>query len=101
MGLKEGNEAFYICADETEGFVIVSADERMPDVLGYSTSGLFDPDNIPSNMHFLLECYASQQEHLSETQYMTPNARASVMDMMWRMATNMNCIPLSKSPRRA
>lgn len=77
-GLRPANEAFYICADDSDGFVIVSGDERMPEVLGYSASGQFDPANMPPSLKYVLECYASQKENLKNTQYLSPLAKASV-----------------------
>lgn len=50
------NEAFSIYRNNNrEGFVIVSADEKLPEVLGYSDSGNFDPENLPTNMKFWME----------------------------------------------
>ena len=51
--------ASYVFA-QTEGWVILSADDMAPAVLGYSDSGTFDPDNIPDNMRAWLEAYADQ-----------------------------------------
>lgn len=42
------------------GFVIVSNDDVATPVLGYSDSGSFDPDNIPSNMKAWLQGYADE-----------------------------------------
>lgn len=39
-----------------KGFVIVSAREEMPEVLGYSDNGNFDPENIPAGMKAWMEC---------------------------------------------
>ena len=37
------------------GYVIVSGDERMPEVLGYSDTGNIDPDHIPCNLKMILD----------------------------------------------
>ena len=34
----------------SQGYIIISADDRLPEVLGYSDSGDFDIDQIPDNM---------------------------------------------------
>ena len=54
-----GNEAFYVYGKSTEsrGFVIVSADERMPDVLAYSHDETFLVDSMPASTRYWLECY--------------------------------------------
>ena len=48
------------------GFVIVSGDDRTTDILGYSDSGKFDPNNVPANMKVWLENYALQIAALDE-----------------------------------
>ena len=45
-----------------KGFVIVSSDERMPRVLGFSDTGTFDPANIPPAMRWMLNLNNSQLE---------------------------------------
>ena len=54
-------EEFYIFNDEAnQGFVIVSGEERTPDILGYSDEGCFDSSNIPDNVKAWLDGYAEQ-----------------------------------------
>lgn len=57
-GLSQSREAFYICTPKDgKGFVIVSGDERMPTVLGYSDKNDFDTENIPPNVRYWLSNY--------------------------------------------
>ena len=42
------------------GFVIVSGDDRVRPVLGYSHTGSFDPDNLPENLRGMLAFYQEQ-----------------------------------------
>lgn len=44
------DKAFYVYNNGSSSFVIVSGDERMPDILGYSDNGIFTLDNMPENM---------------------------------------------------
>ena len=54
-------DEFYIFNDEAnQGFVIVSGEERTPDILGYSDEGCFDSSNIPDNVQAWLDGYAEQ-----------------------------------------
>ena len=63
--LANDRNEFYVFNDEANGgYVVVSGDERMPDVLGYSYTGHFDVENIPCNMKAWLEDYAKQVEYL-------------------------------------
>lgn len=95
-GLTDQCEAFYICSDASrseDGFVIVSGDEKMPAVLGYSSHGQFSIDAIPDNMRYLLECYASQKENLANTQCKVSEAQSSVGPLLtckWDQSTPYN-----------
>ena len=57
--LHMDKEAYYIftSASDEAGFVVVSGDERMPDILAYSDENSFDIDNIPPNVRYWLDCY--------------------------------------------
>ena len=63
--LANDSRELYIFNDEANGgYVVVSGDERMPDVLGYSYDGHYDAKNIPCNMKAWLDGYASQVKYL-------------------------------------
>lgn len=53
---KNGRNCFYII-NHKNGFTIVSADDRLPEVLGFSNQGSFNPDSVPVNMQWWLEEY--------------------------------------------
>ena len=54
-------DELFIFNDEVNGgYVIVSGDERMPDVLGYTYDGHFDANNVSCNLNAWLEGYAKQ-----------------------------------------
>ena len=60
-----GEGAFYVFnADNEGGFVIVSADDRTPAVLGYADKGRLDMNRMPRNMQNWLEGYARQIQSL-------------------------------------
>ena len=61
MKAAEVNDAYYIFNDEANGgFVIVSGEERTPDILGYSNGGRFDAAKVPANMRAWLDEYKAQ-----------------------------------------
>ena len=66
--LKAGNQAaFYIFnVGNNQGFVIVSGDDRINPILGYSDEGYFDEAKAPSNMKNMLNEYAQQISMLDE-----------------------------------
>ena len=64
---KEGQakeEAYYIFTSPDIGFVIVSGDGRMPDILAYSNKTRFSICDIPPNVQYWLDCYAECYAHL-------------------------------------
>ena len=67
----KGNNAqdyYYIFnAGQNQGFVIVSGDDNAEAVLGYSDSGSFDLDQIPSNMAAWLKGYEAQIRSMQES----------------------------------
>ena len=53
--------AFYVFNTlDDSGYVIISADDRADEVLGYATSGRFNADDIPSNVQAWMDAYAEQ-----------------------------------------
>jgi hypothetical protein len=51
---------FYVFNLDSTGFVIVSGDDNVSPILGYSNEGIFDPNNIPQNAKKWLEEYKNQ-----------------------------------------
>lgn len=49
---------YYVFNHAGGSFVIVSADDRCLPILGYSTSGCFDPQRLPENMRQWLQGYS-------------------------------------------
>lgn len=58
-------EHFYVFnAGQNDGYVVISADDRTPAILGYADEGTFDINSIPENMKAWLQSYADQIKHL-------------------------------------
>lgn len=57
------NVAYVVNRAADNGFVILSADDEMPPVLGYSDSGTFDPNNMPPALAFWLENYGEELQY--------------------------------------
>ena len=61
----DNQEAYYVFnIDSSNGYVIVSGDDRMPDVLGYSYRGSYNRDSIPDNMKSWLQGYVEEYQYL-------------------------------------
>lgn len=74
-------EAFYVVRPQdaqSEGFVIVSADERMHPILGYSYDNRFETTEMPDNVVAWLTAYASE----SRAAAIVPAAPASILDKL-------------------
>lgn len=55
------NESYHVFnLGNNEGFVIVSGDDCVDDILGYANSGTFDAENMPDNLKAWLQGYADQ-----------------------------------------
>ncbi|MBQ0049632.1 MAG: C10 family peptidase [Bacteroidales bacterium] len=61
----DGRPALYVFTTGNDGYVITAADDEARTILGYSTNGTFDPDNIPDGMSFLFDLYAQDISSLS------------------------------------
>ena len=81
LALASTNTEFYVFNDKTNGgYVVVSGEARMPDVLMYSYSGSYDETNVPCNMRMMLESYAKRVQFLQqhpEAQTAKRSARAT------------------------
>lgn len=51
---------YYIFNNEDGGFVIVAGDDCATPILGYSTEGSIDPNNLPIQLEELLNAYAEE-----------------------------------------
>lgn len=55
---QSATPAYYVFErGNNAGFIIVSADDRLRDILGYSYSDKFDPNDMPENMKWWLDEY--------------------------------------------
>lgn len=61
---QKGETAFYVFTNKGKGFVIVSADDRMRPILGYSGDNVFNSNNINPNLNAFLCNYLSTYEYV-------------------------------------
>lgn len=68
IATRSDNNAYYYIfnAGNGNGFVVVSGDDRANDVLGYSSSGDFSMDSIPSNFRSWLNIYQNELQLLMD-----------------------------------
>jgi hypothetical protein len=77
----------------TKGFVIISGDDIVEPILGYSNQGSFDPDHIPSHVASWLKGYDDQIQFAVEHQ-MQPTAKIKAD---WELYKTINSYPIYKS----
>jgi len=63
---KAGNAYYVFNAEEGKGYTIVAGNDAMPEILGYSTRGYFEFDEIPENMKVWLRGYELQADYAIE-----------------------------------
>ena len=63
-GQPESAYYYVFNAEGGNGYVIVSGDDRTPEILGYVDNGSFDEENIPDNMKSWLQLYVDQIKYL-------------------------------------
>lgn len=64
---------FYVFNSGTNGFVMVSGDDIVTPILGYSDEGAFDPNNIPPNAAKWFEGYKNQIRFAIENEMQATN----------------------------
>ena len=54
------SDAYYVFNDDAGGFVIIAGDDAVAPVLGYTSTGSFDAENLPDGLKDLLKSYERQ-----------------------------------------
>jgi hypothetical protein len=90
-GIKE-TDCFYVFnVGETDGFIIVSSDDRAPDILGYTDHGTFDADNLPPNFASWLQVYADEIRYMRESNEQPVTQTRSVKKAFAPVKTLLTC----------
>lgn len=76
---RKAENAFYVFNHgDNAGFMIVSADDRLPQILGYSSEGNFDYAQMPENLKWWLGQYEEEIfSFYSQPEAITPQATAA------------------------
>lgn len=56
----ENTNCFYVFNRNSGGYLIVTADDNLPAIIGYSDEGRYDPNNVPPQMKWWLDGKASE-----------------------------------------
>ena len=83
-----GGSYYYIYSPEgSDGFVVISGDDRTEAVLGYSDSGKFDPDLMPDNMRSWLRTYERAMDQMDRTGQQAHDAYVPATDVIAPLVT--------------
>ena len=77
LGANNSPIYYIFNAENNQGFVIVSGDDRMEEVLGYSDTGSLDLDNLPVGLQDLLDLYVSDMKALDDAGLTEPMQQTS------------------------
>lgn len=55
-----GNDSYFVFNNDAGGFVIIAGDDAVAPVLGYTSTGAFDANNLPEGLKDLLKSYEQQ-----------------------------------------
>ena len=83
----------YYAVNTTKGYVLVGADERMPEILGYSDNGSFEKENMAPSLRFWLACYAEELDENGSSPMYSPQAISAIEPLMtckWNQNTPYN-----------
>lgn len=89
----ESNYYYVFNAEDNQGFVIVSGDDRTEQILGYVEEGTFDEQNIPDNMRSWLQLYADQIKYLDDNNINYDGAAARAEARARRASQTRHSVP--------
>lgn len=75
-GSNEAQPLYIFNTDGAKGFVIVAGDDRADAILGYSTEGSYDEQNLPDNFRFYLQLLSSNMQALMASDATATTRRA-------------------------
>ena len=81
---------YYIFNNEDGGFVIVAGDNCATPILGYSTEGNIDPNNLPIQLEELLNAYAEEIQLAVENNDQPTDTIAKLWDTYSRAPQSLN-----------
>ena len=98
--IAASSSAYYV-VNTGDSYVLVSADDCLPEVLGYSDSGTFDPNNMSPSMRYWLQCYDEELEEIKaggnpfsvsskNTPRKVPSAISPLMSCKWNQSAPYN-----------
>lgn len=98
----------YFAVNTSAGFVLVSADDNMPDILGYSTASTFCTDSLPPAFRFWLQNYNAEVSTIDTVPSgmnrvrTFADSRSPILSCRWNQASPFNdSVPAYDASHRA
>lgn len=90
---RQGNPLMYAVNNGGDGYVIVSGDDRMRQVLVYSNSGSLDLANMPANMRYWLQSLCIDMQLLIDAGYQLQavDSRRAAVDVKPEIRPMLSC----------
>ena len=86
--LKQDVAAYYVFnTSDNDGFVIVSGDDEIDEILGYSMNGAFSESDMPDNMKAWLQGYADQLKAIAAGKGVAARAATHASSIAQKMTT--------------
>lgn len=86
----EGCYYYIYTPEQSEGFVIVSGDDRTESILGYCDKGIFNAERMPENMVSWLRTYQQAMDQMDKEQATAPSNTPSSEVIPMLMTTRWN-----------
>ena len=92
------SSAVYFAVNTSGGYVLVGAEECLPEVLGYGDNGAFDADNLSPEFRYWMQCYEEEMAQIkAEDKQLTvsgprkaPSAISPLMTSKWNQGAPYN-----------
>ncbi len=69
----DGSAAYYVFSNNGSGYIIVSADDQLTPVFGYSDYGIYPEIGKATNFDYFVHSFANQVKYVRENQAETPS----------------------------
>lgn len=119
-GTTTADDAYYVFDNgHDRGFTIVSADDRLPDIVGYADQGNYDEATLPEGLVYFLKAYqeltdrvkkgdqralrlAAEARALKASDYQQPTVQPLLGDIKWNQGNPYNLLcPEYETGRKA
>jgi len=97
IGINLLDTVFYAFSDyDNNGFILISADDRVKPILAFSNESIFDENNIPPSCELMLNSYSEQIIYAKSVNYIATEETSN--DWMKLSSDNQSDIRVTETP---